>query len=102
MTYLERFTEATKGLRHVSTGGWLSDCEECRAFYPDDEDYEDCGVHYGDMFFSWSRCDTCNSDLGGDREVGHAFTDDGTMIHLYACVDCVVHLANGELPDETT
>jgi hypothetical protein len=50
--------------------------------------------------FSWQGCDLCGSSLGGNMSVWHAIDKDGNIIHgEHACVDCVVYLANGDLPE---
>lgn len=55
--------------------------------------------------FSWSRCDVCGSGLGGVRhpvvffrrfkngKVAKHYYDKG-----YACEDCTLFIANGDLP----
>lgn len=55
-----------------------------------------------DSYFSWHRCESCGSTLGGDRhEVSwfsmddHAVTGSGSV-----CTDCAHYIANGEAPDE--
>lgn len=105
MTFIERFTQQTEGLRHISSGAYIEGCKDCPPAY-DDEDgrsdavtYED-GVRYVAPYFSWSSCDTCGSPLGGDREVGHGVNADDVLVHLAVCTDCVIYLANGDLPKE--
>ena len=49
--------------------------------------------------FSWHQCDTCGSRLGGDRSNGHGFDDNGEVVHLSMCVDCVMFFANGDEPE---
>ena len=49
--------------------------------------------------FSWSGCDLCDSTLGGNMEPWHAVDANNEIIHgEHACVDCVLYLANGDLP----
>lgn len=49
--------------------------------------------------FSWSECDICGSRLGGDREPWH-YVHGGRVHHADgACVDCMLYLANGDVPD---
>jgi len=86
---MSKFTEAVerglKGFTHESVGT-IPDCGEC-------SEGEDGG------FFSWSACDVCDSSLGGDRHAAHACDEDGNVIHLDICVDCLVYIANGEEPE---
>lgn len=99
--FLDRFTFHTQELAFLSTGGYLEQCKDC----PRDIDYE-AGVSYTDEpSFSWSACDTCGSTLGGNREVGHAWVHindvlGDVIVHLSCCTDCVVFIANGDLPEE--
>jgi hypothetical protein len=44
--------------------------------------------------FSWRPCELCGSTLGGDRFIAHTGRGD----HLEICADCLVYLANGEVP----
>ena len=104
MTPFEKaFQRGLEGLRAESSG-FLAECDECR----DNHDF--CCVHSakaaveaGDSLsegsFSWEPCDICGSHLGGDRFSAHALDDDGQIIHLEVCTDCVMFMANGELPD---
>ena len=43
--------------------------------------------------FSWHDCESCGSDLGGDRYAAHAIGADGELVHLDVCVDCLLKLA---------
>ncbi len=54
-----------------------------------------------DLGFSWSGCDCCSSDLGGDRFKAVALNNK-TMEHydLEVCVDCVQYIANGDVPED--
>jgi hypothetical protein len=50
--------------------------------------------------FSWDGCDICGSSLGGTMEPWHGVDSSNKIIHGdCACVDCVVYLANGDIPD---
>ena len=49
---------------------------------------------------SWRPCETCGSTLGGNRFAAHGLTDKGDIIHYDICVDCLMYLANGDLPSE--
>jgi hypothetical protein len=55
------------------------------------------GVVNSEASFSWSPCDICGG-LPGDREEYH-YVIDGKLYHdSGACPDCVVYLANGDVP----
>lgn len=58
------------------------------------------GHAYDEASFSWSECDICSSRLGGDRSPWH-YVHDGKLYHGEgACTDCVLYLANGDVPEE--
>lgn len=63
---------------------------------------DDCsnGCCEGEAYFSRSECDICGSKLGGDREVWHYVADGAVQHGDGACVDCVMYLANGDVPAE--
>lgn len=51
-------------------------------------------------YFTWHSCDVCGSSLGGERHPV-VFYEKGTTVEVGkgdACGDCVVYIANGELP----
>lgn len=51
--------------------------------------------------FSWSSCDLCDSNLGGDRHRA-ALIKPGTKeepIYLDVCSCCIEYIANGDLCD---
>jgi hypothetical protein len=55
--------------------------------------------------FSWSQCDACGSTLGGDRYPAHALSPERLgrsehWIHLDVCSDCLLFLANGDVPED--
>lgn len=61
--------------------------------------------------FSWSPCDSCRSDLGGDRHPAHgiyadsmkeAQNPDSEITHFNVCTDCLFYHAYGTLPEEET
>ena len=65
------------------------------------EEAMDNGEIVQEPFFSWEGCDLCGSHLGGNFEPWHAVDANNEIVHgQRACVDCVVYLANGELPDD--
>lgn len=49
--------------------------------------------------FSWRSCECCGSTFGGDRYAAHYLDDDGKIGHVEVCVDCLMFLANGDLPE---
>ncbi|MDD4988506.1 MAG: hypothetical protein PHS68_06400 [Candidatus Izemoplasmatales bacterium] len=125
--YIERIERNTKGLTAISTGicpgcekclddfgiriececGGDDDCELCNGFgkrKPTEEEFEDqCSNEdaYDEGCFSWSSCDLCGCPLGGSRVVWHGVDKDGNIVHGdHACVDCMMYLANGEVPDD--
>lgn len=55
----------------------------------------------GEEFFSWSPCDLCNTTLGGNRHdatgVSVAYEE---VLELHVCTDCLIYMANGELPED--
>jgi len=54
---------------------------------------------YCEPYFSWSGCDLCDSSLGGNMEPWHGVDENNEIMHFeHACTDCVVYLANGDLP----
>lgn len=50
-----------------------------------------------DLGFSWSSCDTCGSNLGGNRHLVHREWD-GEWDTMSSCGDCLLYVANGDLP----
>lgn len=100
--YLAAHAECVSGLEAVSSGicGACPDCQRAhgmtpRAFYAACEAGRVCD----EPSFSWGRCEGCGSGLGGDRHAGHALDANGDLLHLELCTDCVLFLANGDLPE---
>ena len=91
-----------EGLEHFSSGVCLncSDCEDycAREDYDSDEDWYEA---VSESHFSWSDCDLCNRQLGGDRYPAHALSDDREITHLDVCDDCVYYIEYGRLDDTT-
>lgn len=117
-TYVERVTKNLEGLDAVSTGP-CPGCEECADHFGFTDEYNDDGdtiktavVCFDEAYergevesegsFSWSGCGICDSTLGGNLEVWHGVSKEtGGVLHFDdACVDCVVYLANGDVPEE--
>ena len=79
-------------------------CEQCRQDY----DYKslsalktayDAGKIVEEPWFSWHACECCGSSLGGDRYEAHGLDADNEIVHFEVCVDCLLYLANGDLPE---
>jgi len=102
--YTESIEVNCKGLTCINSSP-ASVCVECLSRYEieetgdidtmQDELYEKAV----DPWFSWSKCDTCGSKLGGNRYDAHGFDANGAVIHLDICEDCLVYFANGDEPD---
>ena len=117
VTFIERFERATEGKTFLSVGvyppepcrpcagsGVLGDdsCDHCSGRgtscdCPTCEDSDPENSEGGG--FSWSSCDTCDSRLGGDRYAAHYRDDTRAVHHLDVCTDCLMFIANGDLPD---
>ena len=95
-----------EGMEPVSPGLSAS-CEVCRTAHGDisEEEFRELLEHGGaddEGGFSWHRCDSCNTGLGGNRSAAHGFTTingEDTLVHLDICDDCMLYLANGDLPE---
>ncbi len=72
--FLGRVGKHTEGC-HITLGS--IDCEHCgsEARAADPDNTEDC-----ESWFSWSACDTCGSNLGGDRSHAVAWLPDSTLV----------------------
>lgn len=103
--------------------GLASPCEHCDGYgvKEDESQCEACngtGTHEptdherdiaNEAHFSWSQCESCGSNLGGDRHpahgiiaesVEHAQSKDRDITHFDVCSDCLFYHANGDLPFE--
>ena len=103
MDFEQAFAEGTQGLEHISVG-ICPTCETCQSdFDEDDADIFAEKISEGKIFdeggFSWSRCDTCNSRLGGNRYSAHAVnTETRETVHLAVCEACLCFIANDDIP----
>jgi len=53
-------------------------------------------------YFAWSRCDCCNSPLGGNREHATGYNRTTKQVQEYEiCQDCAYYAAYGRLDDTT-
>ncbi len=105
------FTDAIerelKGIGHISAG-LASICGCCCQTLDVSEDEMAAGCEDGSIIdeggFSWQSCESCGSSLGGNRYAAHGFngdpTEDGTLVHLDICEDCLLFHANGDEPDQ--
>lgn len=116
--YVSAFERGTKDLATISSG-FNAKCPKClRGYgYRDTEDGngnvivsaeskagedQESGRLPDEASFSWRACDTCGTTLGGDREYGHALDSRMDIVHLSMCADCVMFIANGDIPDDET
>ena len=65
---------------------------------PQLEDTQETGLG-----FSWDDCDLCRSSLGGERYAATALpenpAENSDYVPLSVCQDCLMFLANGDVPD---
>lgn len=101
MSFLDDVERCCRGLEHISSSP-AKCCETCQSDYGMDEDDPAWDELCDEGGFSWHSCDTCGSSLGGNRYTGHGFTEDGDLVHLSMCADCLVYFANGDVPDEAS
>jgi hypothetical protein len=114
--YVESVEHYLKGLTFVSPGLCPS-CSECLSSfnYRNYRDEEGDGneirtaeeqfaedIENGEVDdeggFSSSQCDSCGSTMAGDRYAAHGVGTNGKILHLDVCADCLVYLANGDIP----
>jgi hypothetical protein len=88
--FVQAVIRRTKDLRAFSIGS-CSGCSSC----------SEVNV-YG--HFSWSDCDSCGSNLGGDHGgdhyPAHYLDDDNEIVHCEICQDCLYYHAYGEEPEQ--
>ena len=104
-SYINAVESNLEGLTAVSSG-ICPGCETCREEYAADatmEEFEELwqsGEVNSEPSFSWQGCDICGSSLGGDVEPWHAVDENNEIVHGdRCCVDCVLYLANGDIPE---
>lgn len=107
---MSKFTDSIEhyceGL-HVAVGPSAC-CQECRDAYdiPDSADNDTAQEQMTDEGgFSWSQCDSCGSQFGGDRYDAHGMDENwpnngGHLYHLSICADCLFFHANGDEPED--
>jgi hypothetical protein len=98
----ERIERNLEGLHCVSVGICCS-CEQCRSDYGMTEQEIAEAQANGDLNdeggFSMHDCESCGSDLAGDRYAVHGIDANRDLVHLDVCCDCLFYLANGDLPN---
>lgn len=103
--FIQAIETRCQELKGLSTGPCpgCSDCADSLGFDSVEEfdlAYE-IGKVESETHFSWAACGICGSSLGGDREPWHYVNDSNEVCHEQgACVDCMLFLANGDLPTE--
>jgi len=94
---------------HVFAGPAF-ECPDCglEGVRSDDRNAQERYDSACDSHFSWSKCESCGG-LAGDRHAVHYQSDpmvfggvDGQIIsgHANVCVDCLMYIANGDVPDD--
>ena len=94
---VNNFFEA-EGIGNLSSS---PETEECgcgnKAWDDMTDDEKDC-----EPFFSWSSCDCCRSNLGGNRHHATGYNATTKQIYCYSiCDDCVYYAEYGRLDDQT-
>jgi hypothetical protein len=85
----------------LTTGIATKVCEQCSDWYEEEVD---------EGSFSWTRCESCGSSLGGQRYVAHLIAHEPEegwpggekgpdVYHISICADCLIFHANGDEPD---
>jgi predicted metal-binding protein len=101
-TFVANVTRYLDGLEPVFAGAACG-CEACGLgdlAHPDDDQSRFEAAETLGM--SWYRCEVCGGDPG-ERHAAHGWlkTDEGEeLVHLTVCTDCLVFVANGDLPDD--
>ena len=96
---------------YVITPGAAISCPNCFSDFTNEEraklSYEDT-QSWNEGSFSWHKCDSCNSTLGGDRFPAHAIHREAfgpkakqpnNIHHIEICVDCLMFHANSDVPE---
>jgi len=111
--FIEAYDRGMQGM-YAESSGFSAGCQDCLDAYGICCEHKaqymlDNGEIVEEGHFSWQACDICGSHLGGDRYSAHAIlktqvngdceTGDGEIVHLEVCVDCVMYMANGDVPE---
>jgi hypothetical protein len=105
-SWMVEFERRTKGLEAISCG-LCSQCSDCQSTFDESEIGLERLIDKGlcdEGGFSRSGCDTCGNCLGQNLYAGHALIQlDGKQVltHLEICQDCLMYIANGQLPGES-
>ena len=102
VNFQQRIECNLKGLNHVSPGICCG-CEQCQSdFGMSEREIAEAQANEGltdEGGYSLQDCDSCGSDLAGDRYAAHGIDANGDSVHLDICCDCLLYLANGGLPN---
>lgn len=87
-----------KGIESISVS-LLSNCITCLSDNNCTADEIENGIVSDEGSFSWRSCESCSSNLGGNRYSAHGVNVDNEIIHFEVCEDCLFYLSNGDVPD---
>ncbi len=102
--YIDAFNRRTSDLQFLSCG-ICSKCSDCQSTFDAGELTLERLIQDGltdEGGYSRSGCDCCGSSLYQMLYAGHAYVDLGgkqVLTHLDLCVDCMLYIANGQLPE---
>lgn len=103
-SYLVEFDRRTKGLKYLSSGICAACCD-CQSNYGYDSPGElERAIVDGlcdEGGISRAGCDCCGNSLQQKLYDGHAFIElngKEVLTHLDLCEDCVMFIANGDMP----
>ena len=95
---------------HTIAPGPATCCYECLSSRGIDEsEVSDDTELLDEGSFSWRECESCGSQLGGDRHDAHALHRQafgpnaerpGDFHHISICTDCLLFHANGDEPED--
>lgn len=92
-------------LKHIETQADYQEYQkQVASFLADNRVQVGCHGPYdsrSEPFFSWSPCECCQRNLGGNRETYSFSTLEQETFNAAICTDCVYYLAYGQLDDLT-
>lgn len=96
--WVEHVERNLRGIEAFSPGVCHA-CETCNPDSLDEDTFNETVTEEGS--FSWSECDSCDTNLGGDRYAAHGMVDDpgNPLRHFEICADCVAYHVNGDIPE---
>lgn len=101
--YEEEVARRLEGLHYVSPG-LCSSCKTCQQLYNLSEKDLAAAYESGRLVDeghpSKADCEACGQSLAGNRYEAHAVPEDGDVIHLSICEDCLFYFANGDVPEK--